>query len=127
MSGNDLLDTNIIIYHLSGLLPDNAQKTVNEMLFFDLPLSIITKIELMGFKFDNSLQKEKTVQFLNNVNFISVSNQIADNAIFLRQNYKLKTPDAIIAATAIVYDFTLVSRNDKDFIDIKELKYLNPF
>lgn len=122
-----LLDTNIIIYHLNGLLPDNAQKTVNEMLFFDLPLSIITKIELMGFKFDNSLQKEKTVQFLNNVNFISVSNQIADNAIFLRQNYKLKTPDAIIAATAIVYDFTLVSRNDKDFIDIKELKYLNPF
>ncbi len=122
-----LLDTNIIIYHLNGLLPDNAQKTVNEMLFFDLPLSIITKIELMGFKFDNSFQKEKTVQFLNNVNFISVSNQIADNAIFLRQNYKLKTPDAIIAATAIVYDFTLVSRNDKDFIDIKELKYLNPF
>ena len=122
-----LLDTNIIIYHLNGLLPDDAQKTVNEMLFFDLPLSIITKIELMGFKFDNSLQKEKTVQFLNNVNFISVSNQIADNAIFLRQNYKLKTPDAIIAATAIVYDFTLVSRNDKDFIDIKELKYLNPF
>lgn len=122
-----LLDTNIIIYHLNGLLPDNAQKTVNEMLFFDLPLSIITKIELMGFKFDNSLQKEKTVQFLNNVNFISVSNQIADNAIFLRQNYKLKTPDAIIAATAIVYDFTLVSRNDKDFIDIKELKFLNPF
>lgn len=122
-----LLDTNIIIYHLNGLLPDNAQKTVNEMLFFDLPLSIITKIELMGFKFDNSLQKEKTVQFLNNVNFISVSNQIADNAIFLRQNYKLKTPDAIIAATAIVYDFTLVSRNDKDFINIKELKYLNPF
>ena len=122
-----LLDTNIIIYHLNGLLPDDAQKTVNEMLFFDLPLSIITKIELMGFKFDNSLQKEKTVQFLNNVNFISVSNQIADNAIFLRQNYKLKTLDAIIAATAIVYDFTLVSRNDKDFIDIKELKYLNPF
>ncbi|MBK8723024.1 MAG: type II toxin-antitoxin system VapC family toxin [Saprospiraceae bacterium] len=122
-----LLDTNIIIYHLNGLLPDDAQKTVNEMLFFDLPLSIITKIELMGFKFDNFLQKEKTVQFLNNVNFISVSNQIADNAIFLRQNYKLKTPDAIIAATAIVYDFTLVSRNDKDFIDIKELKYLNPF
>ena len=122
-----LLDTNIIIYHLNGLLPDNAQKTVNEMLFFDLPLSIITKIELMGFKFDNFLQKEKTIQFLNNVNFISVSNQIADNAIFLRQNYKLKTPDAIIAATAIVYDFTLVSRNDKDFIDIKELKYLNPF
>ena len=58
-----LLDTNIIIYHLNGLLPDNAQKTVNEMLFFDLPLSIITKIELMGFKFTTSFKKKKLYNF----------------------------------------------------------------
>jgi predicted nucleic acid-binding protein len=36
-------------------------------------------------------------------------------------------PDAIIAATAIVLDYTLLSRNDKDFIQISELKYVNPF
>nr|MBK9650605.1 PIN domain-containing protein [Bacteroidota bacterium] len=52
---------------------------------------------------------------------------IADQAILLRQEYKIKTPDAILAATAILGDYTLVSHNDKDFKKIVSLKYLNPF
>ncbi|RYF71696.1 MAG: PIN domain-containing protein [Cytophagaceae bacterium] len=35
----------------------------------------------------------------------------------------LKLPDAIIAATAIVHDFTLLSTNDSDFNKITALKY----
>ncbi|MBK8704770.1 MAG: PIN domain-containing protein [Saprospiraceae bacterium] len=33
----------------------------------------------------------------------------------LRKQYKIKLPDAIIAATALVYDLTLVTRNISDF------------
>jgi predicted nucleic acid-binding protein len=36
-------------------------------------------------------------------------------------------PDAIIAATAIVYNWALISRNTKDFKNIKGLKVIDPF
>jgi hypothetical protein len=36
-------------------------------------------------------------------------------------------PDTIIAATAILYDLELVSRNTKDFKNIKGLSLINPF
>jgi predicted nucleic acid-binding protein len=45
----------------------------------------------------------------------------------LRKKYKIKLPDAIIAATAIVNDFTLISHNFKDFLKITELHFINPY
>lgn len=36
-------------------------------------------------------------------------------------------PDAVIAATCLVNDFTLVTRNQKDFKGINGLKLYNPF
>ena len=49
------------------------------------------------------------------------------SSIELRKARKIKLPDAIIAATAIVHDLILVSRNDKDFAAIPSLRYSNPF
>lgn len=122
-----LLDTNVIIYHMDGLLSSKAQTIINNMLTVNLHLSIITKIELLGFKFTSEEQKASTQIFVDNVNWILLNHAIADEAIALRQDYKIKTPDAIIAATAIINDYTLVSNNDKDFKKIVSLKYLNPF
>jgi hypothetical protein len=36
-------------------------------------------------------------------------------------------PDAVIAATCLVNDFTLVTRNQKDFKGINGLELYNPF
>lgn len=38
----------------------------------------------------------------------------------------MKTPDAIIAATALANDFTLITRNIKDFKNIEGFKLVNP-
>jgi hypothetical protein len=46
--------------------------------------------------------------------------------IEIRKTYKTKLPDAIIAATAMVYGFTMISRNLKDFKDITGLEVVNP-
>ena len=43
----------------------------------------------------------------------------------IRKAHKLKLPDAIIAATAIVYDLTLISRNVPDFKNINGLKIMD--
>jgi predicted nucleic acid-binding protein len=45
----------------------------------------------------------------------------------IRKAHKIKLPDAIIAATALVYDLTLISRNVIDFKGIQGLKVIDPF
>jgi len=43
----------------------------------------------------------------------------------LLKKYNIKLPDAVIAATAIVNDFTLISHNFKDFQKIAELHFVD--
>ena len=69
----------------------------------------------------------KIRSFISDSIILSLTDEVVERTIELRKLYKIKLPDAIIAATAIVHDFTLISRNDKDFARITELKYLNPF
>ena len=45
----------------------------------------------------------------------------------IRKKYNLKLPDAIIAASAIVYNLILISRNVNDFINIAGLEVVNPW
>lgn len=53
--------------------------------------------------------------------------KILDSAVLLRKVKKISLADAIIAATAIVGDLTLVTHNKKDFEWITELKLFDPF
>lgn len=57
---------------------------------------------------------------------INIDAAIIAETITIRKNYRLKIPDAIIAATAVVLNRTLVGDNDKDFEKIPNLKYINP-
>jgi predicted nucleic acid-binding protein len=44
----------------------------------------------------------------------------------VRKANKIKLPDAIITAPALVYNFTLITRNTKDFKNIEGLEVINP-
>jgi len=45
----------------------------------------------------------------------------------LKQQYKIKLPDTIIAATALNQEAFLITRNTNDFRGIPGLKIENPF
>jgi predicted nucleic acid-binding protein len=47
--------------------------------------------------------------------------------IELRRKYKRKLPDIIIAATAIVHNLTIATRNVADFQNIDNLSVWNPW
>ncbi|HBG05745.1 MAG: hypothetical protein A2075_06150 [Geobacteraceae bacterium GWC2_58_44] len=64
---------------------------------------------------------------LDSLNEIPLDNEIKSTAITIRRLYRLKLPDAIIAATALHLGLPLVTRNSKDFKDLPDLKLLNPF
>jgi predicted nucleic acid-binding protein len=52
---------------------------------------------------------------------------IVEKTIELRKAYKIKLPDAIIAATALVNKLTLISRDTNDFRKVKGLKVIAPY
>ena len=88
---------------------------------FLVNISIINFLELKSAK---SLNREIDL-FTNYANTIKLEAEIINKTIELRRKYKIKLPDAIIAATAIVYNLTLLTHNYKDFIGLKNLKIID--
>lgn len=91
----------------------------------ELNVSIITKIETLGFNAPADEEK-KMLQFFDIANIIALTDGVSQLTIHLRKTIKLKTPDAIIAATALVYNHTLLSRNLPDFKNIPGLTVIDP-
>ncbi|MBN1924524.1 MAG: type II toxin-antitoxin system VapC family toxin [Prolixibacteraceae bacterium] len=118
-----LLDTNTIIDYMGNKLPGKAQIALSQIIDNEINISVINKIELLGFsKVENDL-----VDFVNCSNIYPMDNDIVDKTIEVRRQYKIKLPDAVIAATALHYSFTLITNNTTDFLNINKLKILNPY
>lgn len=109
-----LIDTNIVIYYFNGLTDDESIHTI---LAHSFKISIMTKIEFLGwgaFAADPELQT-KAREFISHATVLNLNEAIAEQSILLRQQFKAKTPDAIIAATALVNGLTVVTNNTSDF------------
>jgi len=109
-----LIDTNIIIYYFNGLTNDES---LHNLLSESFKISIITKIEFLGwgqFVADSGLYS-KAKAFIGNATVFELDEVIAEQTILLRQQFKTKTPDAIIAATALKNNLAVVTHNTQDF------------
>jgi predicted nucleic acid-binding protein len=118
-----LIDTNVIIDFSANRIPKGGSELLS-MCFDDDPrISIITKIELLGFPIVTSSVRD----LVKGSSVISLTDEIVDQTILIRKRNKIKLPDAIIAATSIVSGLILLSRNSSDFKKIKGLDYLDLF
>ncbi len=109
-----LIDTNIVIYYFNGLTNDES---LHNLLSESFKISIITKIEFLGwgqFVADSALYS-KAKAFIGNATVFELDEVIAEQTILLRQQFKTKTPDAIIAATALKKNLAVVTHNTPDF------------
>lgn len=127
MGARLLVDTNIVIYYLGDALPDPATITLDVALEAETHLSVITRIELLGYASADADETARTEAFVHWAIVHPLTEDVILRTIAVRKAYRIKLPDAIIAATALVHDFTLISRNDADFGKISGLKYWNPF
>lgn len=115
MNGIDFLaDTNFLIHIHQG------NKIVEPFLDFSFATSFITEIELLGVFSINKTQRVAMENLLKDCYIVEMRNDIKDLSIKLKQKYKIKIPDAIIAASSIVYETPLVT-SDADFKNLKEL------
>mgnify|MGYP001075076227 CR=1 FL=1 len=104
-----VFDTNILIDYLNGV--EHPAKELS--LYHTRIISMITYIEILAGA--NTPEEENTIRaFLSSFEKRDVSGQIADAAIQLRKEHRLKVPDAIIYGTARVEGCLIVSRNTKD-------------
>jgi toxin FitB len=121
---NYLIDTNILIYHVAG---SQVITRFMRRAIMSLNISIITKIEFLGWPRHTPEGFEMCRRLLETANLYPVDERVADKAVELKRTSKLKLGDAVIAATAILNGFTLATRNIHDFKAIREVKLFNPF
>lgn len=119
-----LLDSNILIYSARSEYSFLRNYITSSTAIS--AVSVATVIEVLGFHRltpDDKTYFESCIALLQ---VFEVSQTISDKAVELRQKQKLSLGDAIIAATALVHDCELVTRNIDDFVGIDGLKLLNP-
>ena len=123
-----LWDTNIVIYYLQQQFPSSAEKFMDQILESAIPsLSAIVEIELLCWKPEREEDLEVVRNFISDTRVFELEQNIKLKTAEIRKKHKINLPDAIIAATALDYNLTLLTRNVNDFKDIKGLNYVNPF
>jgi hypothetical protein len=105
-----LFDTNILIDHLNAVSAARAEFAR----YRGKAISIIAWIEvLVGAKPGS---EAATRSFLDQrFDVIGLDERVAERAVELRKQHRLKLPDAVIWASAQVHGMLLVTRNTKDF------------
>ena len=120
-----LINTNAVIDYLGNKLPATGIDFMNGIIDAIPNVSVVTKIEVLGFNAPEEYYK-LLFNFMNDATVLDLTSNIVDLTISIRKEHKTKLPDAIIAATALVYDLILISRNVSDFKAIEGLKVIDP-
>lgn len=119
------VDTNILVYYAAG--DKRVADFVLENLAKDrtLFLSTIAVVEFFSYPELTQRDRELFETLLPKLYIIAPTFEIALLAAQLRREYKLKLGDAVIAATTLRTNSTLVTRNLRDFKKIPSLKLLH--
>ncbi len=120
-----LIDTNAVIDYLGKKLSLPGMAFMNKVIDAVPNISVITKIELLGFNTSAEYYQTLT-DFVHDSVVLDLISSVVDKSIDIRKIYKTKLPDTIIAATALVNNLVLVTRNIPDFKNIEGLLLLNP-
>ena len=117
MNGDSIVtDTSLIINLFNGVA--EVQELITGRSLF---ISIITEIEVLSFPNITTADKTLLKEFLSECYIHDIEPAIKDITIEIRSKYKVKLPDAIIAATAMYFDLPLFTM-DKGFTRINDLQ-----
>ena len=118
-----LIDSNVIIY---AARPEHP--ALRTLIAEHAPaVSAISYVEVLGYHLLTDQERQHFEAFFAAATVLPLSKTVLDQAMKLRQLRKITLADALVAATALVYNLTLVTRNTKDFDWIPNLSLLNPF
>lgn len=117
-----ILDANIFIY-----APEPAYAHLRQLLVdSDCIASDITRVEVLGFHRLDLKSKAYYEAVFRRIACLPVTTDVLDQAIQLRQSKKMSLGDSIVAATALLNNLELNTRNVSDFSHIPGLQIVNP-
>jgi predicted nucleic acid-binding protein len=111
-----LIDTDVFVDHLRGA---RRLQSGRDRIFY----SVVTRCELFA---GRQVEEETVQRLLEPFEEVPVDRPVAERAGRLRRSGGLRTPDALIAATALERQLVLVTRNTRDFQSARGLKLRNP-
>lgn len=118
-----LLDSNILIYGAEG-----GEARLDAILDrTDLAVASVTCIETLGYHRLSEAERGGLQAAIARMKVLALNDGVMERAISLRQQRRMGLADAIIAATALVHNLPLVTRNVDDFKHIAGLEIRNPF
>lgn len=109
-----VLDTNIFILLFNNQLDEAIPQG-------RLGFSVITEIELLSFARLSEADERLIRQHLQALVRLPLNQAVSQQTISLRRQYRLKTPDAIVVASALVADAELVT-NDQQLLRLDGVK-----
>lgn len=115
-----LFDTNIFIYITERLIsPSRLWDT-------EVAYASVTIVEALGYPDITVAEQRKLDELFGSYLALDLKRSIIEGAVALRQAKKMSLGDAIVAATALEYDYELWTANTRDFVHIDGLKLVNP-
>ncbi len=117
-----ILDSNIIIYSFQSR-HSYLQRFMRDK---EAGCSAITQVEVLGYPRLSPDEKHYLEACFANIKIYPIDSNVIQAAVALRQQRKMSLGDAIIAATALEYHQTLITRNVDDFAWVEGLKVINP-
>jgi toxin FitB len=121
-----LLDSNVVIDYMAELFPRKTLTWLNKIINQDIITSVITKIEVLSYDPEKDDNYEILVEFFDAATILDLTDDIVAKTIEIRQKSRIKLPDAVIAASAILNNLALITRNVRDFQKIDDLILINP-
>ncbi len=121
-----LIDSNIFIY--AGNATSDEEKAYQFLTdLASFYFASVTKIEVLGYHELDAEDKKILESMFIKGREIPLSQKVKDKAIELKQERKMSLGDSIIAASALIHNAILVTRNVDDFTHIDDLQHLNPY
>lgn len=118
-----LLDSNILIY---AARPTPAYTTLRQWVQHpDAAVSALSQVEVLGFHRLEAQDELFLRLALAALPPLAISEAVLSRAVWVRQQFRLKMPDAIIAATALEHGLTLVTA-DQGFANLPGLPIIDP-
>jgi predicted nucleic acid-binding protein len=124
MGATYLIDSNVVSDYLTARLPESGMTWLHPVIDAIPIISVITQIEILGFQSSYSAQY---LAFTQSATILSLTPEVVHQTIELRKSRRIKLPDAIIAATALMHGLKLVTHNLSDFSGIPRLSLIDPY
>ena len=123
-----IVDTDIFIDHLRGYAPAKGYMQQFEDGQLDGIVSTVTVLELYaGKRMSNPDEVDTVEQLISLFEEVSIEPEIGRKAGELIRKYGGAIPDAIIAATAVIKNAVVVTRNTKHYAHISEVNVEKPY